>query len=124
MAFTYDINTPRGQVRLLIGDTTEEGAVFADDEIDFFLELESNVVDLAAARALEAIAADKARTAIMLKTLNWTKDTRALPAALIAAAKELRELEASRPCYGSAEVAYTPMNAAQIIINKRLRGQG
>lgn len=37
MAFTYDISTPRGQVRLQLSDTTSTSAVFDDAEIDYLL---------------------------------------------------------------------------------------
>lgn len=36
-AYTYDIATNRGKVRLGIGDTQEGHGVFTDDEIDHFL---------------------------------------------------------------------------------------
>lgn len=37
MAFTYDIDTDRGKVRLALGDTHRKTAIFSDAEIDHFL---------------------------------------------------------------------------------------
>ncbi len=54
MAFTYDITTDRGRVRLLISDTDGTDYQFEDDEIDFFLTLGSSSVLMAASYALEA----------------------------------------------------------------------
>ena len=44
MAFTYDIATDRGKVRLLIPDRLATQYMFEDDEIDWFLTAESTVV--------------------------------------------------------------------------------
>jgi len=63
MAFTYDITTDRGKVRLEIGDVTSSGSVFADDEIDYFLT-EETAVRLAAARAMETLAMKIARNPV------------------------------------------------------------
>jgi len=54
MACTYDITTNRGKVRLIIGDTSTITCVFSDLEIDIFLSINSNNVNLAAADALGA----------------------------------------------------------------------
>lgn len=63
MAITTDLNTPIGQVRLLIGDTIENngmkpnGANFSDDEIAYFLQAETNGPMRAAALACDTLAA-------------------------------------------------------------------
>jgi hypothetical protein len=54
VAFTYDITTDRGKVRLLIGDIIDVGHHFEDDEIDAFLTMSSNSILIAAGYALEA----------------------------------------------------------------------
>ena len=54
MAFTYDITTDRGKVRLLIGDTVDAGHQFEDAEIDAFLAMASGSILTAAGYALEA----------------------------------------------------------------------
>lgn len=63
MAFTYDVSTDRGKVRLLIGDTDTNDQLLQDNEIDFFLTQANDNVYLAAAYAAEAIAATFSRKA-------------------------------------------------------------
>ena len=55
MAFTFDPQTDRGKVRLLIGDTEAATAVLDDASVDYFLD-EEDGVDAAAVAACEAIA--------------------------------------------------------------------
>lgn len=57
MACTYDITTNRGKVRLIINDVSTTACVFSDAEIDVFLAMHSDNVNLAAAEALGAWAA-------------------------------------------------------------------
>lgn len=66
MAFTYDLATDRGKVRLLIQDTdtvTEANQFYDDDEIDCFLtlagDLDGEVVRNASAIALESWASNQ-----------------------------------------------------------------
>ncbi len=54
---TYDLTTNVGKVRLIIGDTDvdpDADAVFLDAEITYFLTVNSNNINLAAADTLEA----------------------------------------------------------------------
>ena len=51
MAFTYDVSTDRGKVRLLCRDTVEASAVFSDAEVDAFLSLADSDKLLAASLA-------------------------------------------------------------------------
>jgi len=53
MAFTYDVTTSRGKVRLLARDTVKTTAVFSDAEIDAYLSLAAEDVLLGAALACE-----------------------------------------------------------------------
>ena len=55
MAFTYDPQTDRGKVRLLVGDVESTTAVLSDAEVDYFLAEEGGP-DAAAVAACEAIA--------------------------------------------------------------------
>jgi len=82
VAFTYDDTTPRGQVRLLIGDTdtvTAANQIFTDSEIDAFLSLEGNDVRMSAAAACESIAANQARSGVAYQTLNMRIDRSKIP---------------------------------------------
>lgn len=63
MAFTYDVTTSRGKVRLLCRDTVEASARFADDEVDAFLSLSESDVWLGAAFACRALQARGIRLA-------------------------------------------------------------
>lgn len=84
MAFTYNVSTDRGKVRLLITDVQESNPIFQDAEIDAFLSLNTSV-RLAAAAALECIAASE--VLILKKIVNLDLETDGP-----AVAKELREL--------------------------------
>lgn len=75
MTTTFDLTSPdftvyrRSQLRLLIGDATENDgprpgqANYSDAELDAFIELEGDNMNRAAARALETLAAEWARYA-------------------------------------------------------------
>lgn len=70
MAFTYDLTTSRGKVRLHIPDRVEADAMFTDEEIDAFLSPysdEPGKVFLAAADAVEDIATNEA---LILKVIS------------------------------------------------------
>tara|TARA_R110002124_G_scaffold53832_1_gene153969 strand:+ start:659 stop:1006 length:348 start_codon:yes stop_codon:yes gene_type:complete len=62
MAFTYDITTDRGKVRLKLADTDSSAYVFEDDEIDYFLSSASTVDD-GVVIGLHVLLADRARRA-------------------------------------------------------------
>ncbi len=57
MTVTYDLTTNIGKVRLTIGDKDTADAVFSDEELQVFLDAESDNLNRAAANALEAWAA-------------------------------------------------------------------
>lgn len=89
--FTYDTTTLRGQVRLLIPDTSTTDYVFEDDEIDLFLSLQTDVYR-SAALALETIASDHAKTLKVIRILDLQTDGAKSSEALIKRAKLLRVL--------------------------------
>jgi hypothetical protein len=74
MAFTYDITTNRGKVRLLSVDSDSTYAVFEDDEIDAFLSMEGNNVKRAAAQALDTIASNDAYRIKKVSLLDVSAD--------------------------------------------------
>ena len=57
MAFTYDLATEIGKVRLLISDSDVTSFHFTDEEIQVFLTMASSSLLIAAGYALEAWAA-------------------------------------------------------------------
>ncbi len=91
MAFTYDPTTDRGKVRLQIGDTDVADAtrqLFTDAEIDAFLAMNTNIILLSAAAALEAIAANQLMVLKVIRNMDLSTDGAKM-------AKEFRELAKS-----------------------------
>lgn len=92
--FTYDPDTDRGRVRLLVTDTEEDLAIFDDAEVDTFLTLMGSNILKAAALALETIAGRETLIQKRIKLLDLQTDGPAEAAALLAQAKRLREAAA------------------------------
>lgn len=95
MAFTFDLTTDVGRVRLLIPDRVAGDILFEDEELEAFLALESGNVRRAAALALETVAADQALTLKVIKTLDLTTDGAKVAEALLKRAEKLREQAAA-----------------------------
>lgn len=89
MAFTYDVSTDRGKVRMLTPDSSATSYVFEDEEIDAFLVLEGDV-RRAAALALETIASNEALTLKVIKVLDLQTDGAKTSDALLKRAALLR----------------------------------
>lgn len=90
MAFTYDVTTNRGKVRLLIADTNASSYTFEDAEIDAFLGFEGNNVYLAAARAFNTIVRDRSLLSKRVQRDGFTNEAHAI-ADLLAIAKQLED---------------------------------
>lgn len=103
MAFSYDVSTDVGRVRLLITDRDFENPIFQDDEIETFLALEDDSIRLAAALALETIAADQVLVLKVIKTLDLTTDGAKVSDALCRLADKLREAEEREGAFAIAE---------------------
>ena len=126
MAFTYDLTSERGQVRLLITDTDHDNPIFQDNEIDFFLNntaVDGNDVNLAGAKALETIAASEALVQKKIKLLDLTTDGPAVAKSLREAAALLREQSDSEGDIDFIEQNLNDFSARQIIWNDALRTQ-
>ncbi len=127
MAFTYDLTTDRGQVRLLITDTASANPIFQDNEIDFFLSNTAvdgtNDVNLSGAKALETIAASEALVQKKMKLLDLTTDGPAVAKSLRVAAALLREQSDSESDIDVIEQNLNVFSARQIIVNDALRQQ-
>lgn len=97
MTFTYNPddsfpqNVELANVRLLINDVNPDHPVFQDEEINRFLDIAGNVVLLAAARALETIAADEALTSKVIRSQDIQTDGPKVAESLRALAKSLRD---------------------------------
>ncbi len=90
-SYTYNLSTAMGQVRLLIADTDiPDGAIFSDEELTALLTMEGNVVKAGAARALEVLAANKARLAVRVQRGGVSEDLTQVAKELRATAGQLR----------------------------------
>jgi len=90
MAFTYDVSTSAGKIRLMIPDTDATNYVFEDAEIDAFLELEEDT-RRAAALALETIASSNAMVLKVISLLDLKTDGAKTSDALLKRAERLRD---------------------------------
>ena len=90
MAATYDPSLDSGKVRLLSQDTDLDNVIFNDGEIQAFLDLNVGDVRLAAAQALDVIAANEVYVQKRLKLLDLVTDGVQEAMQLRAQASELR----------------------------------
>lgn len=91
MAFTFVMTNNIGKVRLLIPDRVEANAVFTDEEIQAYLDMNDSNVRRAAAEALETIASDEAMTLKVLTTLDLSTNGASVSDALLRRAEILRD---------------------------------
>ena len=92
MAFTYNLATDRGKVRLLISDTNAADTtlqVFQDDEVDVFLAMNVGV-KRAAAAALLVMAGSVACLDKVIRSQDLATDGAKVADALRALARDLR----------------------------------
>jgi len=92
MAFSYDIATNIGKVRRAIGDTVEDSAYFADEELQVYLTETSSNIYLAAARALTVWAAALAREDELVYVGAWRGDRRDVVGKMLRVAQSLTAL--------------------------------
>lgn len=90
ITFTYDVTTALGKTRLYAQDTVSANAIFSDEEITSFLAINSNNIFLAAADALEIIAANQAYVLKVITNNGLTTNGPAVAAALQATARQWR----------------------------------
>ena len=96
MSWSYDpeVLAARDQVRLLIGDTDQDDAdnhYFSNEELDAFLAMESSIVKLAAAQALDTLASSEVLIQKRIKLLDLSTDGPAESKELRARASDLRD---------------------------------
>ena len=89
MAFTYDVATDRGKVRLLVPDRLVSQYMYEDAEIDYFLAAEDSIKE-AAALALETMASDEAYVQKAITLMDLTTNGPATAKALMDRAATLR----------------------------------
>jgi len=123
VAFTYDLATDVGKVRLLIGDTTTPGELFQDGEIQAFLDLNGGTdVFSAAADAVLAILADKALLAKVVAIGDYSESSVSVGQQLRSLAADLRERAQSVPADGYAETIWDPFSHRTKLLHERLQG--
>jgi hypothetical protein len=127
MAFTFDVASSRGQVRLLVPDSSPTTYVFEDAEIDAFLTLESGSVRRAAAMALETLASNEALVLKVIRILELSTDGAKTADALLKRAALLRsqadEVEAADGAlFDWAEMTLDDFSARERRTNQYLRG--
>ncbi len=74
MAFTYDLSSSEGQIRLLLMDTNSESYVFEDAERERVPELGAGQRAAGAALALETMASNEAFVLKVIKLLDLQTD--------------------------------------------------
>lgn len=121
MAFTYDVSTDRGKVRLLITDVQAANPLFQDAEIDAFLTLNTSV-RMAAAAALEVIAASEVLVLKKIVNLDLETDGPAVARELRELAKQLRAQETAVGAFDIAEQIVDPFTEREYWFNQAQRG--
>ena len=123
---SIDFSSPVGQVRVLIPDLrkledlrdlrNEPRYLFADEEIEALLAVNSGNVKLAAADACDAIGMDKALQLLVLKTDDKQTDGAKLLSAIAGRAKQLRaqarEDEENSLCFDVVQPTFEPVDWA------------
>ena len=128
MAFTYDLTTSAGKIRLIVLDNQADNYIFEDDELDTFYSLERSNLRRASALVLETIASNEAYVLKSITVLDLQTDGPAVSAELRARAKALREQaldDEAKEDAGAFDVAEMVLTSAQRrdrITNQWLRG--
>lgn len=126
MAFTFDVSSERGKVRLLVPDTSPTAFVFEDAEVDAFLAIEGNSVRRAAALALETLASNQALVLKVIKLMDLQTDGAKLSDALLKRAGLLRAQAddddmAAGGLFDWAEMVLDPFSARERLVNQGVR---
>ncbi len=90
MAFTYDVSTEVGKVRMLIGDKDDGNIIFQDEEVAAYLTLNDDNVRRAAAEMLETMASSETMVLKVVRLLDISTDGAAVARSLREHAKQLR----------------------------------
>ncbi len=112
MAFTYDLSTDVGKIRLLIPDTVAASAVFSDEELTALLTLESSNVKRAAAAALESISRNEVLLLKVIRLLDLQTDGAAVARELRMQSEALRKQAAA-----DEDAGYAGFEIAEVIVD-------
>lgn len=105
MSYSYDLATPVGVVRLLAADTDTQRAIFTDAEISTYLILAGGSRFLAAALALDYVATDAAKCAVITKSDVLSTDPTKMAELVAARAATLREQASMDPDFQAILIA-------------------
>jgi hypothetical protein len=119
---TYDPTTDAGKVRLLCTDTDTVNEIFSDVEITAFLDINGDSVLLAAAQALDTIAASEVLVQKRIKLLDLSTDGPSEAAALSNIAKALRAQATGELLPDWAENPVDVFSLREKVIKDELRG--
>ncbi len=120
MTLTYNIGNNVGKVRLTIGDNVLTDAQFTDEELSYFLFVNSDSINMASSDALKSWAASYGQNAAS-ENLGDYSYTQKIIADMLSMSQRLRDNETSVPAGLAAEVAQTDFTARDIIYNRSLR---
>ena len=97
--FSYNEDSPgtRDKLRVLIGDTDPDGYIFADQELDVFLNRNANELNRSAADACRAIAFNATKQAVIIKLLDTMVDRTELPRIYLSLATQFERQERNLP---------------------------
>ena len=126
MAFSIDLTTNVGKVRLLIPDRLSAEQIFSNAEIESLLSMEGDSIKRAAALGLEIIASDEAYVQKVIRLGDLSTNGPATAKALMDRAKVLREQAAmddpaELAAFDVASYGFEPFGTTEIIYNGWLR---
>lgn len=128
MSFTYEVATDIGKFRAIFPDVDSTAALFSDEEIQVFLDLEGDL-RRARARGLERAAADTVLTLRVTKVLGLEVDGAAAARELRMEATAEREKAAEAEAragglFDIAEIVYDDFSYRDRMRNESLREAG
>lgn len=117
------VTTDSDRVRVLIGDYNQgANQTFDDDEIQVFLDVTGGSLFLAAAVALDSMAAQQDVTPVQFVIGKYEQSTgRTQIRQLTQQAEAFRQLEYNTPAWAIIETDNSPFTALEIIRNRILR---
>ena len=125
MSFSYSLalTLNKDKVRNMVNDTVDSGHTLEDEEINSFLGIFSQDLNLSSAACLRKIATSKALLARRRKAGNYEEDLRDIVKGLLEVAKMFQALSVSTPYEATAQEVLTTFNYTELYKNKALRGE-
>ncbi len=123
MTFTFDLSTLDivTKLRILIRDKDSANILFEDEELQMFLDSQSNDLYLSAADALVALSSNAALLNKAEQIGEYKIDSKGMAEALLKVAARFRTLVEEAPAIDVAELNLGAFSEAEIIWNDLLR---